>query len=379
MDKKCLIIASVASMIGQFNMPNIDLLVSMGYAVTVAANFSFGSTFNNSHAEELRNTLKAKNIEVYDIKFARNIFSFKNIAAYKQVKKLIYENSYALIHCHSPIGGVVTRLAAKKHRKNGTRIIYTAHGFHFFKGAPILNWLLFYPIEKWLSKYTDALITINIEDYELAKRKMNAKNIYYISGIGIDTGKFANPSVSREIKRNELGIPLNSTVLISIGELSKRKNHQVIIKALSKIKSDKLHYIICGQGKLRDKLLSLCARLKVENRVMFLGYRNDTVDLLHMSDIFVFPSLQEGLPVALMEAMAAGLPCVASKIRGNVDLLEHEKGGLLCDANNDEYSGAIENILKNCDNMGEYNKKAIMDFDLHNSMKETTKIYGMGI
>jgi glycosyltransferase involved in cell wall biosynthesis len=374
MSKKCLIVASVSSMIGQFNMPNIDLLLSMGYKVTVAANFSFGNTFNNSHAEDLWDVLKDKNVDVYNIKFYRNIFSFKNITAYKQIKKLIANNNYELIHCHSPIGGVVTRLAAKKHRKNGTCVIYTVHGFHFYKGAPILNWLLYYPIEKWLSKYTDALITINHEDYDLAKQKMKAEKIYYIPGIGIDTEKFANPATDLERKRKELKIPSDATVLISIGELSKRKNHQAAIKAVNKIKSNKLYYIICGEGKLESKLRNLCKKFKVENRVLFLGYRSDTVDLLHMSDIFIFPSLQEGLPVALMEAMAAGLPCVASKIRGNTDLIKHNKGGFLC---GNEYSSSIEIMMKKQMYMGKYNREFIAQFDISNSMQKMLKIYGV--
>ena len=366
-------------MIGQFNMPNIALLLSMGYSVTIAANFSFGNTFSDNDSEDLLHTLKAENIEVHNVKFDRNIFSFNNISAYKQVKKLIDENNYSLIHCHSPIGSVVARLAAKKHRKSGTHVTYSAHGFHFYKGAPILNWLIYYPIEKWLSKYTDALITINTEDYVLAKQKMKAKNIYYTHGVGVDKSKFSVSTIDRKTKLQELGLPKDATVMISIGELSKRKNHQAAIKAISRIKEDNLYYIICGQGKLKGALLNLCKRLKVENRVLFLGYRTDTADLLHMSDVFVFPSLQEGLPVALMEAMMSGLPCVVSKIRGNVDLLEHGKGGFICDVNKaDEYSEAIKTVLKNRD-MGKYNQSVMQKFNTETVMEQMKGIYIEGL
>jgi len=377
--KKCLMIASVSSMIGQFNMPNIDLLLSMGYMVAVAANFSFGNTFTDSDAEDLWNTLKSKNIEVHNIAFVRNIFDFKNITAYKQIKTLIDENGYSLIHCHSPIGGAVARLAARRHRKTGTQVIYTAHGFHFYRGAPLVNWLLYYPMEKWLSKYTDILITINNEDYNSAIQRLNAKNTYYIPGIGVDANRFANPAVDGKSKRGELGIPADATVIISIGELSKRKNHQVAIKAMSKIKSDKLYYIICGQGKLQKKLRDLCQKLKLENFVLFLGYRNDISDLLHMSDIFVFPSLQEGLPVALMEAMAAGLPCIVSKIRGNTDLVAHTKKVYICENNDEgEYIRAIENFMEEGARSGKMDaqtKNPLKKFDITYVLQQTKKIY----
>ncbi|MDR0220277.1 MAG: glycosyltransferase [Lachnospiraceae bacterium] len=381
-EKKCLMVASVASMIGQFNMPNIALLQAKGYAVTVAANFSFGNTFGNKHADTLRDELVAGGIEVYDIKFMRNVFALSNITAYKQIKKLINDNNYALIHCHSPIGGVISRLAAKKKRGLGTRVIYTAHGFHFYKGANWRKWFFYYPVEKWLSRYTDALITINREDYFLASTKMKAKRTYYLPGIGIETRKYMRAETERAGKRSELNIPAEAIVIVSIGELSKRKNHQAAIKSLSTIKSDRLFYIICGLGDLQERLQKLAKRRGIDDRVLLLGYRTDTAEILQMSDIFLFPSLQEGLPVALMEAMAAGLPCVVSKIRGNVDLLEDNKGGFLCGARNiGEYSRAIGELLKNNDmrrDMGEYNQKAVQAFDLDVVMGKMAEIYICG-
>jgi UDP-glucose 4-epimerase len=219
-DKKCLIVASVASMIGQFNMPNIALLQAMGYKVAVAANFSFGNTFGGEHAGALLKTLKEQDIEVYETGFVRNVFSPSNIAVFKQVKKIINSNDYSLIHCHSPIGGVITRLAAKKKRQAGTRVIYTAHGFYFHNNAPLLYWLLFYPIEKWLSRYTDVLITINNEDFLIAARNMRAKKTVYLPGVGIETKKFLPSDADRFAKRKELNIPSDAIVVISTGELS---------------------------------------------------------------------------------------------------------------------------------------------------------------
>jgi len=378
-EKKCLIVASVSSMIGQFILPNIELLLSMGYHITVATNFTFGSTFSIAHAENLKNTLENKNIEIYEIQFYRNIFDFKNIIAYRQIRSLIAMNNYSLIHCHSPIGGVITRLAARKKNCMMLKVMYTVHGFHFYKKAPFMNWLLYYPVEKFLSKYTDVLITMNQEDYNFAGKKLKVKNIYNINGVGIDVKNYQILTSDKITKRRECNIPANAMIIISVGELIKRKNHQIVIETISKIKNNSLYYIICGQGKLKEKLFDLCRKHKLEHRVLFLGYRDDIIELLHMSDIFLFPSIQEGLPVALMEAMAAGLPCIASRIRGNVDLIVDGKGGILCDVNNiDQYADAISKIALDNNmrvNMGEYNRSILKKFDVSVAMNQLKKIY----
>ena len=365
---KVLFIATVTEHINAFHIPYLKWFKEQAWEVHVA---TYGD-------DKIQYCDKKYNIAVQRLPFKLN-----NIKAYFQLKVILEKEKYDIIHGHTPMGGILTRLCGKKHRKNGTKIFYTAHGFHFYRGAPILNWLLYYPMEKWLSKYTDALITMNNEDYEFAQKKMRAKTIYYIHGIGVDIGRFSKPEIDRDSKRRELGIPLDVPIIISIGELSKRKNHQIAIKALSKMKSQNIYYIICGQGKLKEYLIELSKELKVENRVLFLGYRTDTVNLLHMADIFLFPSLQEGLSAALMEAMATGLPCIVSKIRGNVDLIEHGKGGFLCCVNDtDEYRNAIEKIIENIDlrrDMGEYNKNSVQKFDLNNAMQEMTKIYKNGI
>ena len=364
MKKKCLYLATLTDHIKAFHIPYLRWFKEQGWEVHVA---TYGD-------DEIPYCDKK-----YNIAIQRSPFRLKNIKAYYQLKNVLKSENYDIIHGHTPMGGVLTRLCGKRHRKHGTKVIYTAHGFHFYRGASLLNWLLYYPIEKWLSKYTDVLITMNKEDYDFAQLKMKAKKICYISGIGIDTDKFANLTIDRETKRRKLGIPTEAIVLISVGELSKRKNQQVAIKAVSKLKLNNLYYVICGQGNLKDNLVNLCKELNIENHVLFLGYRSDTVDLLHMSDVFMFPSLQEGLPVALMEAMAAGLPCIVSRIRGNVDLIENKKGGLLCNVSNEgEYSIAINTIVENYEfkhDMSEYNKNVVQKFDIKVVMEQMEKIY----
>ena len=313
---KVLLTATVQSHICQFHKPLVEVLHKHGCEVHVAA--------RDNLAE--KNGLKLDFVEkVYDIPFARSPKSKDNIQAYKELKNIINKEKYDVIHCNTPMGGIVTRLAAKQARKQGTKVYYTAHGFHFFKGAPKINWLLFYPIEKLCSYWTDILITINREDYQRAKKSFHAKKIEYVPGVGIDLKKFQTGLIDVEKKRKELGLGDTETMLLSVGELSTRKNHEVVIKALGKLQNKKMlenvHYFICGKGELLTKLKLLVHELELDSVVKFLGFRQDISELCQAADLFIFPSLQEGLPVALMEAIACKTPVICSKIRGNEDLI----------------------------------------------------------
>lgn len=343
MKEKVLILASVASMIQQFNMSNIKILNDMGYEVHVACNFKKGSTCSEDKIKQLKIELQNLNVNYFQINFERNIFRVrKNLKAYKEVKLILLENKYKFLHCHSPIGGVIGRIAG---HMTQTKVIYTAHGFHFFDGAPKLNWVIYYPIEKFLSRYTDILITINQEDYNRAKNKFYAKKVEYIHGIGIDTEKIKHVLIDRKIKRKELGIPNNAIVLISVGELNINKNHSIIIQAIKEINNRNIYYLICGQGNLEQELKNLSQKLNIEDRVKILGFRKDIYELLKTSDIFVFPSKREGLSVALMEAICCELPVVCSNIRGNNDLITNNVNGFLVENKLNEYIDKIEMIL----------------------------------
>lgn len=327
--KKMLMLASVASMIDQFNMPNIELLQKMGYEVHVACNFEKGSTCTEERIQKLKKRLREIKVRYFQIDFSRSILKVNEILkSYRQVKTLLVKEHYDFIHCHSPIGGVIGRIAG---HKTHTKVIYTAHGFHFYKGAPLQNWLLYYPVEKWLSRYTDVLITINKEDYQRAKKKFHAKETKYIPGVGIDVEKIQTVQVDREKKREELGIGKDDFLLLSVGELNKNKNHEVVIRAIAELRNPKIKYAICGKGPLKEYLEELAEKLGVRNQLFLLGFRTDVIEICKSADVFVFPSKREGLSVALMEAMACGLPCVVSKIRGNVDLIFEKENGFLFD------------------------------------------------
>lgn len=344
--KKALMVAHVAYAIEMFNMPNIELLISMGYEVQVACNFDDRSSLSDEKVALLKDKLSALGVKYHHIPFERMPIKPANLKAYTQLKALIDSENFDLIHCHTPVGGIITRLAAAKSRKkNGTKVIYTAHGFHFFKGAPLINWLIYFTAEKFCSYFTDTIITINKEDYNNALTKLNAKKVCYVPGVGVDTARFYENAGKREALLSEISADKDSIILLSVGELSDRKNHSVSIKALSKIKNKKVHLVIAGTGEKREEFLSLAKELGVDGRVHLLGFRTDIAELLKSADIFLFPSIQEGLPVALMEAMSCSLPVICSEIRGNTDLID-DTCGVLCGATDvDAFVGAIEKLI----------------------------------
>lgn len=365
--KKALIMASVASMIDLFNMDNIKILQKLGFEVHVACNFEYGSITSQERVDKFRKELEQSGIKTFQLPVPRSIAAIKDIIkSYKLMKGLCQENHYNIVHCQSPIGGVIARLACKSERRYGTKVIYTAHGFHFFKGASIKNWMVFYPIEKFCAKYTDCLITINKEDFIRAK-KFRAKNVEYIPGIGIHTEDIKSLKIDRKAKRAEFGFQDDDFVVISVGQLSKRKNQKVIIKAISGISDKHVKLLICGLGELEEYLKNLINQLYLEDRVIIAGYRSDVKELLYAADCLVFPSLQEGLPVALMEAMASGLPIICSKIRGNTDLIEDGKGGYLVEPDDVEgFKDSIEKVINNIQlrvKMGKYNLEEVNRYD----------------
>ena len=362
--KKVLFVATVVKMhVMVFHIPYLELFKKKGYEVHVCAQNDY---------ENSEDCIIPFCDKFYDVPLSRSPFNGKNIKAYRQLQEIIINNKYDIIHCHTPVGGVLTRIAAKKARKEGTKVIYTAHGFHFFKGAKIINWILFYPIERWLARYTDVLITINKEDYDRVK-KFKAKKVVFVPGVGVDTKKY-KVDVNRDEKRRDLGIPINSFVILSVGELSKRKNFEVIIRALAKINNSDIKYIICGKGHLQKYLSKLATEYKVD--VIFLGFRSDINEICSISDLFAFPSYQEGLPVALMEAMAAGLPIVCSNIRGNTDLIEDNIGGFLSKPDDvNKFALNIEKVQRDIairQQMKNSNLKKIVQYDM-NTVCETMK------
>lgn len=314
--KKILYITSLSGVrVNGFMESAIVAAKSLNFEFTLVANFE------NANLDYYKSDCDKFGISLVHINFNRNPISIKNIFAYHNLKQYLKNSNFDIIHCNTPIGGLIGRFLGVRNKK--IKVIYQAHGFHFWRGAPFINWILFYPVELFLAKFTDVLIVINKEDYT---RALNFKlkefgKLYFINGVGVHgIPNKLSQSECIELKK-EIGIKDKKKVFISVGELNDNKNHIVVIEALSGLNRSDYIYLICGKGKNELKLRTLVMKKGIENNVKFLGFRSDIYNLLQISDVFVFPSKREGLSVALMEAMECGLPCIASRIRGNVDLL----------------------------------------------------------
>lgn len=316
--KKVLFVATVTGHILAFHIPYLKMFKDAGFEVHVASNGEQEIKYCDKH---------------FNLNFARSPFSKNNIGAYRELKEIIEKENYNVIQCNTPVGGALTRMAAKKARKKGTRVIYMAHGFHFFKGAPIKNWLIYYPVEKYFSKYTDDLITMNDEDYNLAKKKFKAKNIHYISGVGIKKERF-DITISDEEKmtlKKSLGLNENDVVITYVAELIKRKNQEMLITAMKDLASEhsNLKVLLVGNGAMTEEYKKLIDSYDLNKNVFLLGYRKDIPQLLNISDIYVATSKMEGLPINILEAKVAKLPVIATNSRGQRELIKNNENGFL--------------------------------------------------
>lgn len=364
--KKVLFSATVDSHVLHFHLPYLKLFKEKGYEVHVATNTDDPIPFCD---------VKHK------VSFERSPFKINNLRAIRQMKKILLENDFDIVHTHTPMGSVVTRLAYKKVRsKVNTRMIYTAHGFHFYKGAPLLNWLLFYPVEKYLSKYTDTLITINKEDYNLAKKKFKkCRSVEYVPGVGIDEDKF-NFTMTKSEKlelRKSLGLKENDFVLIYPARLDKNKNQGMLIESMAELikKHKDIHLLLPGEDELNGYYQKMAKEKNVDKNVHFLGYRNDVPNLLSISDIVVSASLREGLPVNVMEALAAEKPVVALNCRGMKDLISNNSLGYIVDNGSyEEFYNDIINIYNNGFDATKLRRKA-KEFSIDKILQIMKKIY----
>lgn len=335
--KKVLLIATVQSHIGQFHKPLMQLLKENGWEIHVAA----------------RNNLSEKNglqleypDRVFDIPFQRSPFDSRNIKAFKKLAEILKTEHYDVIHCNTPVGGILGRLAARKYRRTGTKVYYTAHGFHFYDGAPKKNWIIYYPIEKWASQFTDKLITITEEDYKLAQKSFQCP-CYRIHGVGANSKKYYPISAEEQSKRKK-ELEIDGPVILNVGELLPNKNQKAAIYAMKQVVQ---HYpdaklLIAGNGPEKETLVKLAKNLKIENQVVFLGYTTNLQQYMQLCDVEISCSYREGLPLNVIEAMLCGKPVVASINRGHKELI-HEKTGVLVSPDDIEgYSKAICQVIR---------------------------------
>lgn len=357
--------------VGNIRKPCIDVANEMHFEVWVGV--------NRKSPEELRMDADYP-IHLYDSHTYRSLFALKdNIIAYKNASNILKQGDFFAIHCNTPIGGIIGRICGKKYGVK--KVIYTAHGFHFYKGAPLLNRTVFKWAEMIMAHWTDAIITMNSEDFEAAKkfRLRNNGKVYYVPGVGVDTEMYKNIEVDRASLRREFGIKEDDTVCISMGDLVPRKNYAVAIDAISKCRNKSIHYLLAGVGPELENLKRLAEEKGVLERIHFIGFRSDIKELLQISDMFLFTTLQEGLPRSMMEAMASGLPCVVSKIRGNVDLINDGEGGYLVSPKDTEtFARRLDELSQNKElreRMSKKNLERIKDFDVKSVKKKISEIY----
>ena len=334
---KVLLVATVQSHICQFHKPLAEILHENGCVIHVAAKDNLSE----------KNGLKLDFADkVYDVPFSRSPKSKDNIGAYKQLKKIIDEEQYDIVHCNTPMGGIVARLAARRARKHGTKVFYTAHGFHFYKGAPKKNWLVFYPIEKLFSRFTDKLITITAEDYKLASEKFHCDTVR-IHGVGVDEKRyFPVDNDEKKELRLKMGFGEEQKIILCIGELLPNKNQQMAIHMMTEIVKQypDAKLLIAGNGPEEKNLRDLIDSLSLNGNVIMLGYVTNLQEYQHIADVDVSCSKREGLPLNIVEAMLSGTPVVATYNRGHRELITDTKDGFLVDV--DDMQKMAEEVIK---------------------------------
>ncbi|SFB30024.1 Glycosyltransferase involved in cell wall bisynthesis [Cohnella sp. OV330] len=368
MPGKVLFCATVDYHFRAFHLPIMEWFKQQGWEVHVAAQGKLELPFVDRK---------------FNIPIERSPLHKANFTAYRQLRSIMQEQRYDIVHCHTPMGGVIARMAGRSVRGKGTKVIYTAHGFHFCKGAPLPNWLVYYPIEKSLARFTDCLITINDEDYRLAnQRQFKAGRIAKVHGVGIDTDMF-HPLASsdRALRRQEFGYRTEQFMMFYAAEFNANKNHRILIEALARIKVrvPSIKLLLAGRGALETECRQLASALGVESMIDFLGYRDDISRLLPMCDLAVSGSLREGLPVNIMEAMACGLPIVATHNRGHSELVADQINGYLIDPRSvDDFVSRISQ-LATMDNlrhdMGAKSLERIKRYTLSRVKSELSEIY----
>lgn len=363
--KKIMMLATTDNMIWQFLLPHIKYLQDQGNTVECVCSKT-GFWF-----DELQNNY---NLVCHEVNLPRNPLHPSIFKGWRQLKKLQKKEKYDLVYCQQPVGGVMGRMIAKKFK---IPCIYTAHGFHFFKGNSKIKNLLFGTIEKHYAKYTDALVTINQEDYEAAL-KFKAKKVYKINGIGFDINKYKNPTIQKSEMKKQLGLS-DEFIILTCAEFIKRKNYDTMLKTISELKNENIKFVVCGTGRDKELIEKQIKDLQIEDKVELLGYRKDINSIMNMADIFFLPSHQEGLTLSIIEALNFGLPIITSNVRGNQDLVVDGKNGYVCEQNDYKaFAAKIKYLINNpkvAKEMSIENKKASKQYDIKNVVTELEEIY----
>ena len=351
--KKVLYVTTVSRTINAFLIPHIEMLLDNGYEVDCAC------SIDKPVDKELQN----KGVKIFEVPFSRNPLGIGNIKAFMRLMELQRINNYDIVHVHTPIAAIYGRLLKLSY--SNLKTIYTAHGYHFLKGGSKLAWLVYYPIEKIMAKFTDVIININKEDYKITKEKLKPRSSYLLNGVGLDLSKYKKLSNDEILeKKKELGITDNDFIVLMIAELNKNKNHIQLIK------------VFCiGDGDMREDLEQQIISRNLQNNIFMLGYRQDVNKLINISDIGILMSYREGLPRNIMEFMASGRKVIATNIRGCRDLICNETVGTLVNVGDyEETAKAIEKYYLLKDRSFNLSNE-IEKYDIESVNKELLKIY----
>ena len=368
--KKILFVANIQRHFIAFHLPYMKWLKEQGYEVHCAAN-----------GGDVKVPIVDKQ---FNICVQRSPFHLDNIKAYRQLKDIIKSERYDLVHCHTAMGSVIARLASRSFREQGTlKVLYTAHGFHFFKGAPFQYWFFYYPVEKYLSSFTDAIITINHEDYNLIKaHKFKNEKTFIIPGIGINIDRLFQQTIGLKNElRQQYGYKVDDIILIYVAEYIERKNHKFILDAMPDLirKIPNIKILFAGKGKLFEQTQGYARELHIQDYIDFLGFRKDIAELIALSDIGISSSRQEGLPMNIAEELYTGLPVVVSEERGHKELVEHGVNGFIYpQMDQDSFVQAVVALAKDPvlrAKMSENARRMIQKFTIENTLKSMANIY----
>ncbi len=343
----------------------LEPLSKLGHEVVWAADFS---QFKGDQSE-VPCTME-------QISIRTNPLDTHNRKAYHELLVIIDKYKIEGILCSTPIGGALARMSARKRKIQP--VLYEAHGFLFFKGAPFINRTVYKWEEVILARYTDALITITNEDYQAAQtlKIRSGRKPYLVHGAGVNVG--VQVDIDRKQKRKDVGVPEDAFVIVSAGELNKNKNTEVVIRALKELNDLNVHYIACGVGPEEDNLKKLAEELNVTGQFHLLGYRTDMPEIMAAADVFTMMSFREGMPRAILEAMDLGLPCVGSDTRGIRDLID-EEGGFICNPNDPkDFATAFRKLMNDPEkakHMGEHNRGKVQAYSSDVVKKELYDIY----
>lgn len=368
MKKKILFCASTTTHIKNFHLPYLKAFHESNYEVWVASNKNESIPYAD---------------KVIALPFRKSFINLQNIKAMIAVRKILRDESFTIVSTHTTLASAIVRTAILLlHKKCRPKVFNTSHGYLFHENDGLKKWVYLLP-EKICAHVTDVLMVMNHEDYDIAqKHKLYKDRLYYINGMGIDLMRFT--SVSQEERSNlrkKQGISEKDFLFVYAAEFSKRKNHRTLIRSFANVckQLSNVWLILAGEGVMIEECKMLVNELHIEKRVCFLGYVKDIRNLYAICDASVSTSLIEGLPFNVMEAMACGLPVIASNIKGHRELIDDGVTGFLFN-NKTELENQMVKIYSNIvlrKRIGYLSLQKVMQFGIDKVLAQIMEIYAV--